>query len=117
MNNKEKYTDKDWEKFASLLSDETTYSSEELHRFREEDHLGIERQWKDMGTNDNNKEIDVDKAWDSIYSRIEESGLLSKKVTIEKRFRIKTRLEIIQGVCYEIKGFFHQVLYRKTCGI
>ncbi len=116
MNNKEKYTDKDWEKFASLLSDETTYSSEELHRFREEDHLGIERQWKDMATNGNNKEIDVDKAWDSIYSRLEESGLLSKKVTIEKRFRMKTIIRIAASLLIII-GLGITMLYLNNTGV
>jgi ferric-dicitrate binding protein FerR (iron transport regulator) len=116
MNNKEKYTDKDWEKLASLLSDETTYSSDELDGFREEDHFGTEKQWKDMGKIGNNKEIDVDKAWNNIYSRIEENGLLSKSVTIEKRFRMQTIIRIAASLLI-ITGLGITVLYLNNSGV
>jgi ferric-dicitrate binding protein FerR (iron transport regulator) len=98
MNNTEKHTDKDWEKLASLLSGETTESAEELGRFREEDHYSTEKQWNEMGKMGNNKEINVDKAWNRVYSRIEENGLLTKTVTIESRSRIQTLIRIAAAV-------------------
>jgi ferric-dicitrate binding protein FerR (iron transport regulator) len=116
MNNIEKYTDKDWEKVASLLSGETTYSSDDLAGFREEDHFGIEKQWKDMGKTGNDRKIDVDKAWISIYSRIEENGLLSKEVTIEKRFRIQTIIGIAASLLI-IVGFGLTMFYLNSTGV
>jgi transmembrane sensor len=98
MNYKEKYTDKDWEKLASLLSGETTYPSDQLTEFRETDQTGIEQHWKGMGKMGNNKEIDVDKAWNSFYSRIKENGLLSERITIEKKFRMQTVFRIAASV-------------------
>jgi transmembrane sensor len=98
MNYKEKYTDKDWEKLASLLSGETTYPSDQLTEFRETDQTGIEQHWKGMGKMENNKEIDVDKAWNSFYSRIKENGLLPERITIEKKFRMQTVFRIAASV-------------------
>jgi transmembrane sensor len=98
MNNIEKNSDKYWEKLASLLSDEATEHSDELDRFREEDHYSTEKQWNNMGKIGNNKKIDVDKAWNIIYSRIEENGLLSETVSIKNRFKIQTFIRIAAAV-------------------
>jgi transmembrane sensor len=98
MNNTEKYTDKDWEKIASLLSGETTDPSDEIEKFRKEDHYGTDKQWDEMGKIGNNTRINVDKAWNKIYSRIEDNGLLSKTVTTERRFSIKTVMRIAAAV-------------------
>jgi transmembrane sensor len=94
MNKIEKYSDKDWEKLASLLSDETKEATDELLEFRQEDHFRTEKKWTEMGNMGNNKKIDADKAWNSIYSRIEENGLLAKTVRIEGRYRTQIFLRI-----------------------
>jgi ferric-dicitrate binding protein FerR (iron transport regulator) len=110
MNNTEKYTDKDLEKLASLLSGETGEPSDELARFREEDHYSTEQQWNEMGKMGNDKRIDVDKAWNSIYSRIDENGLLSKTIRIESRFRMN-RLIRIAAAALIIVGLGSAILY------
>jgi ferric-dicitrate binding protein FerR (iron transport regulator) len=94
MDKIEKYIDKDWEKLASLLSDETKESTGELLEFRQEDHLSTEKKWNEMGKMENNKKIDADKAWNNIYSRIEENGLLTKTNRIESRYRMQMFLRI-----------------------
>lgn len=94
MNKTDKYTDKDWEKIASLLSGESTESDDDLREFREEDKFGTEKKWNEMGKMGNNKEIDADKAWNIVYSRIEENGLLTKPVRIERMNRMQTFLRI-----------------------
>ena len=94
MNKVEKYSDKDWEKLASLLSDETKESIGELLEFRQEDHFSTEKKWNVMGKMENNKKIDADKAWNNIYSRIEENGLLTKNVGIVSRYSMKMFLRI-----------------------
>jgi transmembrane sensor len=94
MNKTEKYTDKDWEKLASQFSDEATEPSDKLGRFREEDHFSTEKQWNEMRNLGNRMKIDVDKAWNKTYSRIEENGLLSKTDGIKNKFRIQTLIRI-----------------------
>jgi transmembrane sensor len=115
MKDKEKYTDKDWERLASLLSGETTYPSDELTEFREADQTGIEQYWKEMGKMGNNRKIDVDKAWNRIYSRIEENGLLSENIVIERKFRIRTVLRIAASVLI-IAGLGLTMLYLERTG-
>src|SRR5512138_2918278 len=116
MNNEKQYTDKDWEKLASQLSGETAYSPDELNGFREEDLIGIEKQWKDMGKIGGNKRIDVDKAWNNVYSRIEENGLLSEGITIESRFRMRTVFRIAASLLIII-GLGITMLYLSRTGV
>jgi transmembrane sensor len=116
MNNIEKHTDKDWEKLASFLSGETAGSSDEPGRFREEDIYSTEKQWNEMGKMGNNKKINVDKAWNSIYSRIEENGLLTKTVTIESRNRIRTFIGIAAAALIII-GLGATMLYLNSIGV
>jgi ferric-dicitrate binding protein FerR (iron transport regulator) len=94
MNKKVKNTDKDWGKLASLFSGETNKFSGELGRFRETNYYGIEKYWNEMGKMEIDKKIDLDKAWNSIYSRFEENGLLTETVRIENRFNIRAFLRI-----------------------
>jgi transmembrane sensor len=115
MNNKEKYTDKDWEKLASHLSGETTESSDKFGLFRVEDHYGTEKQWNEMGKMGNKKKIDVDKAWNNMYSRIEKNGLLSKTVRIENRFRMRTLIGIAASALIII-GLGTTLLYLTNIG-
>jgi transmembrane sensor len=110
MNNKEKYTDKYWEKLASQLSGEINEASDELVRFREADHYNIEKQWDEMRKTGNNKRIDVDKAWNNIYSKIEENGLLSETGRTENRFRTGTFIRIAAAALIII-GFGSTMLY------
>jgi len=116
MNNTEKYTDKDLEKLASLLSGETGEPSDELARFREEDHYSTEKQWNEMGKMGNDKRIDVDKAWNNIYSRIDENGLLSKTIRIESRFRMRTLIRIAAAALI-IVGLGSAILYLNNRGV
>jgi transmembrane sensor len=110
MNNIEKYTDKDWEKLASLLSGETEPPSDELNKFIEEDHYSTDKQWNEMGKMGKNTRIDVDKAWNNIHSRIEKNGLLSKTVTLESRFRLRTLMSIAAAALVII-GLGTTILY------
>jgi transmembrane sensor len=98
MDKIEKYSDKDWEKIASLLSGETTGSADDLKDFREEDHFNTEKQWNEMGKMRNDKNIDVDKAWENIYSRIEDNGLLSGKSIADKQSRFRSFMKIAASI-------------------
>ena len=98
MDKIEKYTDKDWEKIASLISGEATGSANDLNEFREEDHFDTEKQWNEMGKMRNNKNIDVEKAWENIYSRIEDNGLLSEKSIADRQFSMRSFIRIAASV-------------------
>ena len=115
MNNTQKYTDKDWEKLVSLISGETEDPSDELSRFREEDQYSTEKQWNEMGKTGNNMNINVDKAWNNIYSRIEENGLLSKTDRTENKFNIRTFIRIAAAVLILI-GLGSTMLYLNNIG-
>jgi len=85
MNNTEKYTDKEWEELSSLLSDEQQNDNNYLlSRFMAEDNLNTIKYWKELRDMNIDKEIDVDKAWNKLYSRLNENGLLNETPAIRR---------------------------------
>jgi transmembrane sensor len=115
MNNIEKYTDKDWEKLASQFSGETGLSSDDLAEFRDDDHYNTEKNWIEMGKTGNGKRIDVDKAWNNTYSRIEADGLATKTVKLESSFRRRTFIRAAAAVLV-IAGLGLTMLYLNNSG-
>jgi transmembrane sensor len=79
MNNTEKFTDREWEELASLLSDEKVENSELLNRFMSDDINKTGEQWKKLRSMSSDKEINVDKAWESLQSRLKENRLETKE--------------------------------------
>jgi transmembrane sensor len=77
--NTEKYTDKDWEELASALSGEKGDKSELLEHFLAEDGSNTKELWEKLQKMNDNSEINVDKAWGKVYSRISESGYKETK--------------------------------------
>lgn len=86
MDNTGKYTDRDWEELAAHLSEERTGNTELLSRFAEEDKHNTEIYWKELREMDKEKEINVDQAWDKLYSRLKDNGLISEEPAIKRRF-------------------------------
>jgi len=78
--NIEKFTDRDWEELASALSEEKSDQAELLERFLSEDGNNTVELWKKLRDMNDNREINVDEAWDKVYSRLRESGEMIKKV-------------------------------------
>ena len=70
MKNKERFTDKEWEELASVLSDEKVEQTDLMDRFMAEDQNNSGKMWKDLLNMNNQEEIDVDKAWNSLNSRL-----------------------------------------------
>ena len=62
MKNTEKFTDKEWEELASILSGEKGEQNDLLDRFMSEDQNNSGKRWKDLQNMNNREEIDVDKA-------------------------------------------------------
>jgi transmembrane sensor len=72
MNKIERFTDKEWEELASLLSEEKGEQTDLLNRFMDEDIYNTVKQWKELRNMRSEKEINVDKAWNNVYSRVNE---------------------------------------------
>jgi transmembrane sensor len=71
----EKFTNKEWEELASLLSDEKSEKTDLLNRFMADDIYNTGKHWKELRNMTGEKEINVDKAWNNVYSRLNENGL------------------------------------------
>ena len=78
MNNIERYTDREWEELASLLSDEKGEQTDLLNQFMSEDIHHTGEYWKELRKMSDDVEINVSKAWDSLHTRLNESGLKSE---------------------------------------
>lgn len=77
MSDMEKYTDNEWKKIASLISGEENSDDDLLSRFMAEDSHNTVKYWKELNEMKNDKEIDVDKAWNNLYTRLDENGLIT----------------------------------------
>ncbi len=103
INNTGKYTDRDWEELAAHLSGERTGNSELLSRFAEEDKHNIVIYWKELREMNKEKEINVDQAWDKLYSRLKDNGLISEPA-VRRRFftpalyRVAAALLLLLGI-------------------
>ena len=75
----ERFTDKEWEELASLLSDEKSEKTDLLNRFMDEDTRNTGKQWKELKNMSSEKEINVDKAWNNVNSRLNEEGHKTNK--------------------------------------
>jgi transmembrane sensor len=71
----EQFTDREWEELASMLSDEKDEHNGLLGRFNEGDSGNSARQWKNLRAMSDGREIDVDKAWNNVQSRLAENDL------------------------------------------
>jgi transmembrane sensor len=79
MKNNNKYSNKDWEELASILSGEKGEQSGLLGEFAASDRTGTVEKWQELSTMSDQKNIDVNEAWDKLYSRMDENGLLPQK--------------------------------------
>jgi transmembrane sensor len=86
MKNTEKFTDREWEEIASLLSDEKGENSELLNRFMNDDTNNTGKQWKELRNMNSGKEIDVDKAWNNVNSMLNENEAKTTTGTARVRF-------------------------------
>ncbi len=70
MVNNNKYTDRDWEELASMLSGEQEENKKLLKEFISGDSHKISMYWKNLRSMDDKKEINVDKAWSRVSSKL-----------------------------------------------
>jgi transmembrane sensor len=72
MNKIERFTDKEWEQLASALSEENGEQTDLLNRFMAEDNKNTGKMWKDLKNANDQENIDVEKAWNNVHSRLME---------------------------------------------
>ncbi|HUX94398.1 MAG TPA: FecR family protein [Bacteroidales bacterium] len=75
--NSGKFTDKEWEKLASILSGEETENPDLINRFMKDDLHNTGNIWKDIKDMSNIKNIDVEKAWQNVSSKISQTEIES----------------------------------------
>lgn len=70
------FSEREWEELAAHLSDEKNANNDLLASFVEEDSHNSGKQWKELNNMNtgNGKDIDVDKAWNSLLTRIKEEN-------------------------------------------
>lgn len=99
-----KYSDNEWEELASMLSGEAAGRDELLHKFASGDTSAIPGQWKVLRTVNEQENIDVDRAWGRLSSRIGFPGdeLISKSSgmrLIKGQFlRIAATILLVTGI-------------------
>jgi ferric-dicitrate binding protein FerR (iron transport regulator) len=111
-----KYTDKDWEELASFLSGEKVEQPDEISRFRDEDNYETEKHWKELEKMRDYKEINVDRAWNKVHTKINEAGLLSETFTDNNRFTLKAIIRIAAMVLIVI-GLGSTALFLSKKGV
>jgi transmembrane sensor len=77
--NSDKLTDKNWEEIASALSGEKDGGSELLDQFLGSDNANTGKSWISLKDKNNERVIDVEKAWMKVNSRLDESANSSVK--------------------------------------
>jgi transmembrane sensor len=70
MKNNDGYNDREWEELASLLSGEKDEQSDLLRRFMSEDRNYTIKKWKELRNMNDEKEINVDNAWNNVFARM-----------------------------------------------
>jgi ferric-dicitrate binding protein FerR (iron transport regulator) len=70
MNNNERFTEKEWEELASILSGEKSENEELVNRFAADDINKSGEMWRELGNMSNEEEINVDRAWNKVSARI-----------------------------------------------
>ena len=73
MNDPEKFTEKEWEKLAAALSGEEAEQPGLIKQYMEDDSRETGEKWKMLKDMGNPKEIDVDRAWENVSSRMQQT--------------------------------------------
>ena len=115
MKNIENLTDREWEELASLLSDENSKKTDLLSRFLAEDMYNTQKQWKELSIMNSEKKIDVDKAWDCVYNRLNENELTATNDSSRTNF-LKRAIFRIAAIALIIIGVGSAVFYLSNSG-
>jgi len=116
MKNTETFTEKEWEELASMLSEEKGEQKDLLDRFMEGDTNDSGKKWKDLRNMYKKDEIDVDKAWNNVHSRLMENGLKTNESHVRISF-VKTTFFRIAAVALILLALGTAAIYLNNSGI
>jgi ferric-dicitrate binding protein FerR (iron transport regulator) len=94
MKNSDKYTERDWEELAARYSGERS----ETERISDVDSLETEKKWREISMTNFKDEINIDNAWNKLYGRLKDAGLLTRTVSIGVRSRVGLMLRMAATV-------------------
>jgi transmembrane sensor len=94
MKKKIKYSDREWNRLAAVLSDEHSDDAGLLERFIDEEGNTTTENWKDLRNMGDNREIDVDKAWNSVFARMQADGIEYQEKTLKADYAFRSVLRI-----------------------
>ena len=94
MKNIQRYTDKEWSELASILSEEESEQTELLNKFTADDIYDTGKQWKELTNMSKEKELDVNRAWSKVYSKLNENELNTKHSHVRISYLRTTILRI-----------------------
>lgn len=80
MKKSDKYTERDWEEIASYLSGENNTKGEAVKNFLDSRGREIENYWTMIDKKSENNKVNVDKAWDKLFARLNKDNLLDKNI-------------------------------------
>jgi len=111
----ERFTDKEWEELASVLSDEKGEQTDLLDRFMAGDTNNSGKKWKDLKNMNSQEKIDVDKAWNNLHSRLIENGLKISDSPVRISF-MRTTLFRIAAVALILLSLGAAAIYMNNAG-
>lgn len=112
----EKFTDKEWEELASVLSGEKSEQSDLFDRFIAGDTNNSGKIWKDLKNMNNQEKIDVDKAWNNVHSRLMENNLIISESPARIRF-MRTTFFKIAAVALILLSLGTVAVYMNSSGL
>jgi transmembrane sensor len=115
INNIERFTDKEWEELASILSEEKSEPTDLLSRFNDEDHRNTAQHWKGLIEMKNEKEINVDRAWEKVSLRLKESKAEPFNIYGRSRF-LRSTIMKVAAIAVVIIGIGSAILYLNNNG-
>lgn len=115
MKNIEIFSDKEWEELASILSEEQSKNDDLLQRFMADDSHNTVHQWKELKNTNSQNEINVEKAWNKVSSRLKEG--VAEETDGPAKFRI-TGISFLKiaAVAFILIGLGSAILFINSSG-
>jgi len=112
MNVMDKYNERDWEEIASYLSGESNTLSEVVKSFLDDRGQEIENYWTMIDNNRGDNKVNVDKAWEKLFSRLNEDELIVKETAPRplwtQFFRVAAVLVVLVATTFTIRFIISQ---------
>jgi ferric-dicitrate binding protein FerR (iron transport regulator) len=98
MKKKLKNSKEYWKRLAARMSGEPGKPLDRFTGLSEGDDQDLEKKWNEIGMTNSKKEIDVNRAWEKVVSRIREDGLMNETVPVERFISRKLLIRIAASV-------------------